>query len=135
MNIVKIDMFKVSANRDIMAKPGPVKVTPDVKLKNLDAVDVPVDGKKGVRFEFNFAWNYEPNIGSIEVGSQILVVGENDNVDEVLKSWKEKKEIPPKIMEKIINAGWRKGTLQAMKLSEEVMLPNPFPLPKVKASE
>ena len=36
-------------------------------------------------------------------------------------------------MEQIINASLHKGNIQAIKISEEVSLPSPLPLPKVRS--
>jgi hypothetical protein len=38
------------------------------------------------------------------------------------------------IMEQVANAALHKGNIQAIKISEEVNLPSPLPLPKIKAN-
>ena len=38
-------------------------------------------------------------------------------------------------MEQIVNAALHKGNIQAIKISEDVSLPSPLPLPKVKGLE
>ena len=47
--------------------------------------------------------------------------------------WKKSKKIPMGVMEQIVNAALHKGNIQAIKISEDVNLPSPLPLPKVKA--
>ena len=38
-------------------------------------------------------------------------------------------------MEQIVNAALHKGNIQAIKISEDISLPSPLPLPKVKGME
>ena len=95
-------------------------------------MDFFVEGKKGLKFTFEFSCHYEPDLGKIEVEGQVLFVDEVAKVDEVNASWKKSKKIPVEIMEQIVNAALHKGNIQAIKVSEEVNLPSPLPLPKVK---
>ena len=92
------------------------------------------DGKKGLKFTFSFNCTYEPELGKIDVEGQVLFIEDAKKVDEIKASWDKNKRIPMDIMERIINASLHKGNIQAIKVSEEVDLPSPLPLPKVKPS-
>ena len=56
-------------------------------------------------------------------------------MEEVQNSWKKNKKIPLEVMEQVVNAALHKGNIQAIKVSEDVNLPSPLPLPKVRPSE
>ncbi|HLD79422.1 MAG TPA: hypothetical protein VJA18_02585 [Candidatus Nanoarchaeia archaeon] len=132
MPIVKINVHKVNAERSLKAKGGQVKINNNVSIKNVEDLDFSVDGKKGLKFTFDFSCNYEPDLGKIDVEGQVLFVDEASKVDEVQELWKKSKKIPMGVMEQIVNAALHKGNIQAIKVSEDINLPSPLPLPKVK---
>ncbi len=133
MPIVKVNIHKVRAERSLKAKGGQVKINNNVSLNDVEEMDFAVQGKKGLKFTFEFSCNYEPNLGSINVAGQVLFVEEEAKIKEVKDSWDKDKKIPMDVMEGIINAALHKGNIQAIKISEEINLPSPLPLPKVKS--
>ncbi|MEK6901432.1 MAG: hypothetical protein AABX37_03760 [Nanoarchaeota archaeon] len=133
MTIVKVSLHKVNAERSLNAKGGQIKINNNVSIKDVEDMPFAVEGKRGLKFTFSFNCNYEPEIGKIEVEGQVLYVDDDQKVDEVKKGWKKDKRVPMDIMEQIVNAALHKGNIQAIKISEEVSLPSPLPLPKVKA--
>lgn len=132
MTIVKINLHKVNAERDLEAKGGQIKINNNVSIKNVEELSFTAEGKKGLKFTFAFNCNYEPGLGKIEVEGQVLFVEEEAKIEEVKKSWEKDKSIPVDVMEQIVNAALHKGNIQAIKISEDVSLPSPLPLPKVK---
>ena len=134
MTIVKINLYKVHAERNLDAKVGQVKINNNVSIKNVEELSFASDGKKGLKFTFSFNYTYEPELGKIDVEGQVLFIEDAKKVDEIKASWDKNKRIPMDIMERIINASLHKGNIQAIKVSEEVDLPSPLPLPKVKPS-
>jgi hypothetical protein len=133
MTIVKINLHKVHAERDLDAKGGQIKINNNVSVKNVEEMSFAVEGKKGLKFTFAFNCNYEPNLGKIEVEGQVLFVEDEAKVKEIKDTWDKDKKIPMDIMEQIVNAALHKGNIQAIKISEEVSLPSPLPLPKVQS--
>ena len=133
MTIVKINLHKVNADRNLEAKGGQIKINNNVAIKNVEEMAFSVEGKKGLKFNFAFNCNYEPDLGKIEVEGQVLFVDEEKKIQEILKSWNKDKRVPMDVMEQVVNAALHKGNIQAIKISEEVNLPSPLPLPKVQA--
>ncbi|MBU0470263.1 MAG: hypothetical protein KKA62_05885 [Nanoarchaeota archaeon] len=133
MPIIKINLHKVNAERNLNTKGGQIQINNNVSIKDIEDMNLKVEGKKGLKFTFDFTCNYEPSLGKINVEGQILFVEESKKIDEVKKSWDKEKKIPMDVMEPIVNAALHKGNIQAIKVSEEVNLPSPLPLPKVKA--
>lgn len=132
MTIVKINLHKVLAERNLNAKVGQVQINNNVTLKDIEDLSFSADGKKGLKFNFAFNCSYEPDLGKINVEGQVLYVDEEKMIDSVKESWEKQKKIPIELMEQIINAALHKGNIQAIKISEEVSLPSPLPLPKLK---
>src|SRR3990167_3179222 len=134
MTIVKINLHKVNADRNLDSKGGQIKINNNVAIKNVEEMAFSVEGKKGLKFNFAFNCNYEPDLGKIEVEGQVLFVDEEKKIQEILKSWNKDKRVPMDVMEQVVNAALHKGNIQAIKIGEEVNLPSPLPLPKVKAN-
>jgi len=132
MTIVKVNLHKVTAERSLTAKGGQIKINNNVSIKDVEDLDFAVSGKKGLKFTFAFNCSYEPELGKIDVEGQVIYVGEEAQVAEIKKGWDETKKIPVGITEEVVNAALHKGNIQAIKISEEVSLPSPLPLPKIQ---
>ncbi len=135
MTIVKVNLHKISAERNLKAKGGQISINNNVSVKDVEEMALEIQGKKGLRFSFSFVCNYEPNIGKIEVEGQVIYVGEKPQIGQIKKAWDKNKNIDMKIMQQILNAALHKGNIQAIKISEEVNLPSPLPMPRLKNPE
>ena len=135
MTIVKVNLHKVNAERKVGAKGGQIKINNNVSIKDVEDLTFSLPGKAGLKFTFAFMCKYEPNFGSIDVEGQVFYTGDEKEVKEIKTNWDKDKKIPMKLMEQIVNASLHKGNIQAIKVSEEVGLPSPLPLPKLKAIE
>src|SRR3989344_1332723 len=131
MPIVKINLHKVNAERSLTARGGQVKINNNVSIQDLEEMSLSVEGKKGLKFNFAFNCNYEPDLGKIAVEGQVLFVEEEKKAKSILNDWTKNKKVPMDVMEQIVNAALHKGNIQAIKISEDVSLPSPLPLPKV----
>ncbi|MFA6460651.1 MAG: hypothetical protein WCV90_00150 [Candidatus Woesearchaeota archaeon] len=135
MTIVKINIHKVVADRNLESAGGQIKINNNVSITKVEDLSFDVEGKKGLKFTFSFHCSYEPDLGKIEVEGQILFVDTAAKIKEVKEGWDKGRRIPNDVMEQVVNAALHKGNIQAIKISEEVNLPSPLPLPKVKTQE
>lgn len=131
MTIVKINLYQVKAERNLDSPGGQINLSNNVSLKDVQDMDFSQDGKKGLKFNFEFDCNYQPDLGKIEVAGQVLYVEEEKLINEIKESWDKDKRIPTTVMEQVINAALHKGNIQAIKIAEDINLPSPLPLPKV----
>ena len=134
MTIVKINLHKVNAERNLEAKGGQIKINNNVSIKNVEELSFAAEGKKGLKFTFSFNCVYEPELGKIDVEGQVLYVEDEAKIKEIKEGWDKDKKIPADVMEQIVNAALHKGNIQAIKISEDISLPSPLPLPKVKTN-
>lgn len=134
MTIVKINIHKLKAERNLESAGGQIKINNNVSITNVEDLSFDVEGKKGLKFTFSFNCGYEPDLGRIEVEGQILFVDSASKIKEVKEGWEKDKKVPMEVMEQVVNAALHKGNIQAIKISEEVNLPSPLPLPKVRSS-
>ena len=67
MTIVRINLHKVSAERQLNSRGGQIKINNNVSIKNVEDLQFNIPGKAGLKFTFSFNCKYEPNLGSIDV--------------------------------------------------------------------
>lgn len=135
MPIIRINLHKVKAERNLEAKGGQIKLNNNVSLSDVQEMDFNKDGKKGLKFSFGFDCNYEPDLGKIEVAGQVFYVEEAKLIKEIKESWDKTRKVPTVVMEEVINAALHKGNVQAIKTAEDVGLPSPLPMPKVASGK
>lgn len=135
MTIVKINLHKINAERNLKAKGGQISIKNNVSVKDVEEMDFAVEGKKALKFNFSFNCHYEPNVGKIDVEGQVIYVDAKAKIEQIKKSWDKNKNVDLKIMQQIVNASLHKGNIQAIKISEEVNLPSPLPMPRVKSPD
>jgi len=133
MTIVGFNFNKINVERG-EPKQGNINIKNNVSIKNIEEKDLNLGKQKqsALRFLFEFTSTYEPKIGNILLGGDVLYLGEEKKTKEILDNWKKNKNIPKDIMTGILNTVLSKCNVQALILSQEVNLPPPIPLPKVQ---
>ena len=131
MAVVRTNLHNVSAERKLGSPGGQISVKNNVSLKDVEDTKFNQDGKKGLRFNFTFDCDYQPDFGKIAVDGQVFYVEEEKLIKEIKESWDKDKRVPTTVMEEVLNAALHKGNIQAIKTAEDVGLPSPLPLPKV----
>src|SRR3989338_7415310 len=116
MTIVKINLHKLHAERNLENKGGQVNINNNVSIKDVEDLSFSADGK-------------------IDVEGQVLYVNDEKVIDEIKANWEKEKRLPMNVMEEVVNAALHKGNIQAIKISEEVNLPSPLPLPRMRSAE
>lgn len=117
------------------AKPLQKKTTISTGLKFTDVSSKTVvmgDTKKqAATFDFLFTTSYGENGAKIEVTGTIFYLADKKELDEIEKSWKEKKSFPnEKIALQLNNKALEIGLLQSLALASQLKLPAPIKLPK-----
>jgi len=134
MPIVGFNFSKV-----YVEKKSKIDDTPNIQIKNSAVITDVVEEKlptgkaksDGLRFDFKFSLQYEPNVGEIELIGFIYYLDEPETIKNIFKSWKKDKKISKELTVHIINTVLFKGSIKALALSQEVNLPPHLPLPAV----
>ena len=135
MAIVGYNFSKVKAEKKASAK-GKINISNTVKITDVKESDLKLDNtRKGLKIEVEFISNYEPDVGTIALVGEVLLIEESKKADEIFKSWKEKKILPKDETAAILNVALTKSNVQALILSQLITLPPPVQLPKVKVEE
>ncbi len=136
MTIIGFNFNKIQVTRNDGGS-GKINVKNNVVLK--DVVDHPLnlggDGQKAVRFEFEFNSSYEPNLGSILLGGELVFIESKDKIKSLLDEWKKSRKVSKDIMTNVLNTVLTKCNIEALILSQKVNLPPPILLPRVNQGE
>ncbi len=127
-NFIKIEVEKKNSSA------GKINISNNVSIKEVTDTDLSLgtEKQKAIKFVFEFVSTYEPKIGKILFGGEVLFMDEASKVKKIMDEWKKNKRVEKALMSTILNAVLTKCNVQALILSQEVNLPSPIPMPKVK---
>lgn len=136
MAIIGINITKIDAERK-EPKGGKISINNNISITNVEEKDLSLGSakQKGLRFSFLFKCDYVPEVGNIDLAGNIMFLADGDKVKEVVDSWKKKKIVPADMMEPILNAALNRCNIEAIKLSQDINLPTPVPMPRLQRSE
>ena len=133
MPVIGMKFDSIEGKRGNETPRGEIKVNSTPKITSIKEVDIAPFGKKALAVNFDFSTNYTPNIGEIRITGEILYT--TDLHDKVLKEWKDKKTIPETASIEILNHLFRHCLLKIVNISEDLQLPPPISLPRVRPKQ
>jgi hypothetical protein len=118
-------------------KGGKISISNNVAIKDIQQKELHLGKEKqnALQFIFEFTSKYDPDVGHISIGGELLFIEEAKKVQEILSEWKKDKKVPQDVMTSILNNILNKCNVAALILSREVNLPAPIPLPKVQVGK
>lgn len=130
MPIIGFKFDSMEARRSKAAAGGEVKINSAPKITSLKEVSVPTISKKVLGLGFEFLTKYDPGIGEIKMTGEVLYM--SDKNAQILKKWKTKKVLPDAMNIDILNNLFRQCLLKVANLADDLQLPPPIQLPRVK---
>jgi len=132
MAIVGFSFTKIHAEKKGPLQ-GKVNIQNNVGITDLKEykLNIGKNSELGIRFIFKYTTDYSPNVGSLEFEGEVLWLGEEKDVKEMLQNWKKDKKIDQEVMVPILNNVLTKANIQALNISQDLGLPAPLQLPKV----
>lgn len=104
------------------------KPIPPVKIAtNLNVVGINKRSEGMLEVPFVFTINYNPAVAQISFKGISHVMGNEEELDKIIKDNKEKKAPPPVILQSISNVVF----LESVILCRTLNIPPPIPLPKI----
>ena len=85
--------------------------------------------------ENNFTIEYSPDIGNITMIGSVLYLDDPEVIEEILSNWKKNKELPKEVMPQIFDMILAKCNTKSLILADDVNLPSPIRLPRVKKQD
>lgn len=107
------------------------KPIPPIQIAtNLNVVGINKKDEELLEVPFVFTINYTPGVAQISLKGKSQVTGSKDELQQILKDYKEKKHPPPIVMQTISNIVF----LESVIICRSLNIPPPIPLPKISQS-
>ena len=132
MPIIGMTLSNMQASRKKGAA-GEIKVNSTPKITEMREVSVATLNKKALEMTFEFTTDYAPGIGEIKLGGNLLYLAEKNAP--ILKQWKAKKQVTEKVSVEVLNHLFRRCLLKIANIAEDLQLPPPLQIPRVKPAE
>jgi hypothetical protein len=133
MTIVGFNFTKIEVTKQ-KNEAGKINISNNVSVQDILEADLSLGNQKqkAIRFVFEFTSTYEPQIGKILLVGDVLYLDEASKTKKIVDEWKKDKKVEKELMSTILNSVLAKCNVQALILSQQVNLPSPIPLPKIK---
>lgn len=133
MTIVGFNFTSVNAQRKNDVK-GKVNINNNVAIKSVEEKDLNLGSnkQKSLKFVFEFISKYNPDIGSVTLVGDVLLIEEAKKIKEIMDQWNKEKKLPKDVTTNVLNTVLGRCNVQALIMSEKINLPPPIPLPKVQ---
>lgn len=125
--------------KSLEAKREEGKVTPQIKVNSVPKItgvketNMPMFNKKALSVDFDFVTEYSPKIGTITMSGEVFYVTNKNK--EALKKWDSDKTLPEDMRIDILNHLFRACLLKIANLADDLQLPPPMAIPRVKPKE
>ncbi|MEE9323376.1 MAG: hypothetical protein V3U72_02410 [Candidatus Aenigmarchaeota archaeon] len=132
MAIIGLSFDSLEAKRDKEQKiRAEIKVNSVPRINGMKEVSIStIGGKKVLSLAFEFVTNYDPRVGEIKIGGNLLYMTEDNK--KLLKQWEKEKKLPEKPSLEILNYLFRRCLLKVSNIAEDLQLPPPLPMPTIK---
>ena len=136
MKVIGFNFTKISSERGKV--PEKTSISTNIEFTEIDKEKVELlKDSEPLKVNFKCSWVYsdaekkETKFGEIAFEGNIILAAEKEEAKEILKSWK-KKKLSPSIQIPLFNLILKKCTPKAAHFADEIALPSPIPLPKIK---
>ena len=102
MTIVGFNFTKMDVEKKNIAG-GKINISNNVVIKEVVDTDLSLGSEKqrAIKFIFEFTSKYEPNIGNILLGGEVLFMEEASKVKKIMDDWKKDKKVEKGLMSAI----------------------------------
>jgi hypothetical protein len=132
MNIVGFKFTKINAEVHKSAV-GKVSINNNITLTGVNETKIGLGGdRSALSITWAYTSKYAPDLATLKMEGEVLMLADPSQSEEILKSFKENKQLPKNTVPKVMNHVLDRCNVQALLLSKDLNLPSPVPLPKVK---
>ncbi len=133
MAIVGLNFKTIEAKKEQAEPRAEIKVNSVPRINSLKEITVSSLQKKVISMEFDFVTKYDPKVGEIKIGGELLYL--TDKMKDIIEKWEKEKKLPEKSSLEVLNYLFRRCLLKVSSIAEDLQLPPPIPLPKIKPKE
>jgi len=130
MKIIGFNISKILIERENPIK-GKLEIKSGLDIADIKKEEVPISEKPGLKFDFSYKVDYNPNIAKLEIKGSLITLDDDNESKEILEAWK-KKKYEHKSKVPIFNFIMSKCNIKAIQLEDEMGLPIHIPLPKLR---
>ena len=130
MAVIGLNLNSIEAKKKSAVPMQDVKVNSTPMITGVKEMKIPNFSKKVLSVDFEFLTTYEPSFASIAIEGSLLYIAENNK--EILSEFSKNKKLPEKQSMEVLNYLFRHCLLKASLLAEDLQLPPPMPMPKIK---
>jgi hypothetical protein len=130
MAIVGLSFKSIEARKEPEEIRSEIKVNSVPRINSLKQIRVPTIGREVLSLDFEFATTYDPKVGEIKIGGELLYMAKDNK--EVLAKWEKEKKLPETASLEILNYLFRRCLIKVSVIAEDLQLPPPIPMPKIK---
>ncbi len=134
MSILGINFTKINAERKAAIK-GKININNNIAITAVKKHDLKIPGQESLDIGFKFTAKYDPNIGTITIDGDAIIVDQPKKTEEILNQWKKDKKLPEDVLAQVMNNLLTKCNIEALVIGREVGLPPTLNMPKVKIKE
>jgi len=133
MAIVGFSFKKIDVVKNENVK-GKININNNVSIKDVTQSTLTFGNSEqpSLLFKFSFTTKYEPDVGHIMLEGELVYIGSEKIIKEVMDDWKKNKKVPDNVSGSVLSTILEKSNIQAMILARDINLPSPIPLPKIK---
>ncbi|MBT3324247.1 hypothetical protein HN681_04745 [archaeon] len=113
---------------------APIKVDNGMTIVDLKLEDVPITGgkkEKVLRFFYEYKVDYQPDQAIIEIAGNLVYHDPDGKTDELMKGWKDSKQLPPEMMQQVMNNVLIRCQIKALSLAQDLGLPPHIRIPTI----
>jgi hypothetical protein len=134
--IVGFNLTKIAVDR-LKPVTGKIKVSHDLRLEKVTKRPLPMkEQQDALVFDFVFELKYEPAVGSVILGGNVLYLHPDaKKTEETYAIWEKKKKITPEVSVEVLNTIFSRCNVKALELSHTLGLPSHLPMPKIDLKE
>jgi len=132
MSVGNFRFTKIQAEKKTK-KVEKVRVMNNISVKEVkEETPGPADGRAVIRVSFEFTTSYDPDVGSIQLTSDVYILESEENKKKLLETWKTDKKVPAEFTEALFNLVLKKSNIKALNIADDLKLPSPINLGRVK---
>jgi hypothetical protein len=133
MNIINISFTSINANRQTAPR-GNVSISNNVKVESVEETKLGAgEARQAYKVLFSFKTQYMPNVATIELKGEVLILDSAEEVEKMMNQWNKEKKLDVNAARVILNNVMNRCSLEVILMSRELGLPSPIPLPSIKA--
>ena len=136
MTIAGFAFIRMLAEKKTAAK-GSITINSNISLASAEEIDFVMGDvrQKGIKVVFEYRNIFDPDIGTLIIGGEILYLSDQKKHGELMKRWEKKKGFTDEVTAELYDLVSVRCSVQAVNLSSIVGLPPPIPIQRFSAGK